>query len=240
MDCNAYVSIMRNTITSNFVLELRQVASLTALEQYLSDKYSWSGPIYTNIDWTAHYVSIKKSSMPQKFIIKFIHGWLLIRNMTHRYHTKYDAKYPSCSHNTVDINHLLRCPTHWEWKTRLFTRLAQYFSHTSTQHALADLLQHSLCQWLLTNGPSFLNTSPQHTKLLTQQAQIGWDKLFHRQFSKQWSTIQFDYISWLRTPPDGYSTQTWLQGIILIIWDHIHKNWISWNEDQHGHNVQSW
>ena len=97
-----------------------------------------------------------------------------------------------------------------------------------------------LCQWLHTNGPSFLNPSPQHTKLLTQQEQIGWNKLIHRQFSKQWSTIQFDYISWLRTPPDGYSAQTWLQGIILIIRDHIHENRISWNEDQHGHDVQSW
>ena len=108
--CNAYVSIVGNTITSNFAPELRQAASLAALEIYLSGKYSWLGLIYTNIDWTAHYTSIKKSSMPHKFIIKFIHRWLPIRNMTHRYHTKYDAKCPSCSHDTEDINPFLWCP----------------------------------------------------------------------------------------------------------------------------------
>ena len=106
------------------------------------------------------------------------------------------------------------------------------------QH-LPDLLQECLWQWLHTNNPAFLNPSPQHTKLLTQQAQIGWDQLFQGRFSKQWSIIQHDYISWLQNPPDGYSTQTWLCSIILIIWEHVHQNWISCNEDQHGHNVQS-
>ena len=33
--CNAYVSIMGNTITLNFMSELQQAASLTALEKYL-------------------------------------------------------------------------------------------------------------------------------------------------------------------------------------------------------------
>ena len=208
--CNAYVSIMGNTITSNFLSELRQAASLAALKKYLSGKYSWPGLIYTNIDWTAHYMSIKKSSMPNKCIIKFIHGWLPIRNMTHRYHTKYDTKCPSCSHGTEDINHFLWCPTCHEWKTSLFTILSQYFSHTSTPPALADLLQECLHQWLPTDSPAFRNPSPQHTKLLTQQAQIRWDQLFHGWFSKQWSTIQHDYISQFRTPPNGYSSQTWL------------------------------
>ena len=177
---NAYVSIMENTIMSNFVSELRQVVSLTALEKYLSDKYSWSALIYNNIDWTAHYTCIKKSSMPHKFII--IHGWLPIRNIAHSYHTKYDAKCPSCSHDTEDIINFLWCPTCQEWKTSLLTRLAQYFSHTSTQPALANLLQECLCQWLHTDIPAFLNPSPQHTKLLTQQSQLGWDQLFRGLF----------------------------------------------------------
>ena len=147
--------------------------------------------------------------------------------MTHRYHTNYEAKCPSCSHNPEDINHFLWCPTHWEWKTSMYARLAQYFTHTSTQPALANLLQECLSQSLHTNSPVFLNPSPQHTKLLTQQAQIGWDQLFHGQFSKQWSIIQHDYISWLQNPPEIYSTQTWLCSSIIIIWEHVHQNWIS-------------
>ena len=83
---------------------------LTVLEKYLLDKCSWSALIFNNIDWTAHYMSIKNSSMPHKFTIKFIHGWLPIRNMTHRYHTKYDSKCPSCSHNPEDINHFCSVP----------------------------------------------------------------------------------------------------------------------------------
>ena len=102
--------------------------------------------------------------------------------MLHRYHTKYEAKCPSCSHNAEDINHFLQCPTHWEWKTSIYDRLVQYFTHMSTQPACSDLLQECLHQWLHTNGPAFLNPSPQHTKLLTQQAQIRWDQLFHRRF----------------------------------------------------------
>ena len=160
-------------------------------------QYNWSTPIYNNIDWTAHYMSIKKSSMPHKFIIKFIHGWLPIGNMTHGYHTKYDAKCPSCLHNPEHINHFLRCPTRREWKTSLFARLVQYFTHMSTQPALADLVQECLRQWLHTDSPAFLNQSPQHTPLLTQQAQIRWDQLFQGWFSKQWSIIQHDYISQL-------------------------------------------
>ena len=141
--------------------------SLTALEKYLLDKYSWSGLIYTNIDGTAHYASIKKSSVPHKFIIKFIRGWLPIGNMTHRYHTKYDAKCPSCSHDTEDINHFLWCPTCCEWKTSLFTKLAQYFSNTSTQPTLADLLQECLRQWLHTNNPAILNPSLEITPVMS-------------------------------------------------------------------------
>ena len=202
------------------------------------DKYSWLELIYNNIDWTAHYASIKKSSMPHKFIIKFIHGWLPIGNMTHRYHTKYNAKCPSCSHNPEDINHFLQCPTCREWKTSLFARLAQFFSHTLTQPALADLLQECLRQWLHTNSPIFLNPSPQHTKLLTQQAQrIKCSKV---SFQSNGKPFNCNYISWRRNLPDGYSAQTWLCGIILIIWEHVHKNWISHNEDQHSHDTQSW
>ena len=131
------MSIMGNTIMSNFALEMRQAASLASLEKYLSDKYNWSAPIYNNINWTAHYTSIKKSSLPHKFIIKFIHGWLPIGNMTHRYHTKYEAKCPSCSHNPEDINHFLQCPTCWEWKTSMYARLAQYFTHMCwTEHTI--------------------------------------------------------------------------------------------------------
>ena len=172
---------------------------MASLEKYLLDKYNWSAPIYNNINWTAHYASIKKSSPPHKFIIKFIHGWLPIRNMMHRFHTKYEAKCPSCSHNPEDINHFLQCPTCQEWKTSMYARLEQYFTHTSTQPALADLLQECLHQWLHTDSPAFLNPSPQHIKLLTQQARIRWDQLFHRWFSKQWSIIQHDYISQLQT-----------------------------------------
>ena len=57
--CNAYVSIKGNTITSNLAMELQHAASSASLEKYLSDKYSWSGIIYHNIDWPAHYTSIK-------------------------------------------------------------------------------------------------------------------------------------------------------------------------------------
>ena len=135
--------------------------------------------------------------MPHKFIIKFIHGWLPIRNMMPRYHNKYDAKCPSCLHNPKDINHFLQYPTHWEWKTSLFARLTQYFTHTSTQPALDDLLQECLCQWLHTDSAAFHNPSPQHTKLLTQQPQIRWDQLFQGRFSRQWSMIQHNYISQL-------------------------------------------
>ena len=147
--------------------ELRHEALSASLEKYLSDKYSWSGIIYHNIDWPAHYASIKKSSVPHKFIVKFIHGWLPIGNMTNRYHPKYDAKCPSCSHDTEDINHFLWCPACCEWKSNMFSRLTQYFSHMSTQPALADLLHECLHQWLYTNCPAFLNPSSQHTKLLT-------------------------------------------------------------------------
>ena len=148
--------------------------------------------------------------MPHKFIVKLIHGWLPIGNMTNRYHPKYDAKCPSSLHDSEDINHFLRCPARHEWKTNMFSRLTQYFSHTSTQPALADLLQECLCQWLYTNRSAFLNLSSQHTKLLMQQAQIGWDQLFCGRFSMQWSVIQHDYISHLSTTPDGYLVQTWL------------------------------
>ena len=177
---------MGKTITSNLAMEFRHAASLTSLVIYLSDKYSWSGYIYTNIDWTAHYASIKKSSVPHKFIVKFIHGWLPIGNMTNRYHSKYDAKCQSCLHDSEAINQFLQCPTHREWKTSMFSGLTQYFSYMSTQPVLADLLQECLRQWLHTDRPVFLNPTSLHTKLLTQQAQIGWDQMFHGRFSKQW------------------------------------------------------
>ena len=91
----------------------------------------------------------------------------------------------------------------------------------STQPVLANLLQECLRQWLHTDGPSFINPSPQHTKLLTQQAQIGWDHLFQGQFSKARSISQHDYIPQLRNPPEGYSTQTWLHGIIWNMYTKI-------------------
>ena len=148
--CNVNVSIMGNTITSNFTLELQQAALLASLEKYFSDKYNWSAPIYNNINWTAHYASIRKSSLPHKFIIEFINGWLPIGNMMHRYQTKYEAKCLSCLHNPEDINHFIQFPTYQEWKRSLYARLTQYFTKTSTQPALADLLQECLRQRLHT------------------------------------------------------------------------------------------
>ena len=78
---------MGNTITSNFASQLQQAASLASLEIYLSDKDNSSAPIYNNINWTAQYMSIETSSLPHKFIIKFIHGWLPINQ-------EHDAQVP--------------------------------------------------------------------------------------------------------------------------------------------------
>jgi hypothetical protein len=87
----------------------------------------------------------------------------------------------------------------------------------------------------LHDQPITLPTIPSHlTTLVYKQTLIGWDQIFLGRFVNEWQDIQDTHLH--NNPPENHqwTGQTWLLGLISLLWKHQHNNWTERNQTLHG------
>ena len=63
---------------------------------------------------------------------------------------------------------------------------------------------------------------------------IGWEQIFYEWFVKTWYTLQDEHVQNSDAKHVKTTGERWLIGLIKIIWNHVHENWESCNEEGHG------
>jgi hypothetical protein len=81
------------------------------------------------------------------------------------------------------------------------------------------------------HGSSYIN-------LIQLQDTIGWDHFLRGKLSKEWASLQQDYI--YRTKPNSkFDRAKWLRQIIKPLILNCHDLWTLRNEERHGHDSAS-
>ena len=68
---------------------------------------------------------------------------------------------------------------------------------------------------------------------LAQQVSIRWEQLFYGQFVKTGCALQDIHVQNSDVKRMKTTGERWLIGLIKIIWNHVHENWESCNEERH-------
>ena len=134
---------------------------------------------FSCINWYTHQQAIKTLSEKQKFLTKYINGWLPLGHLVNCYNHKHPIQCPSCNQPIEDTTHFLRCSTRSQWKTKMITNLCSFLETNNTRPMLGDLQQECLLNWSDDRPLSFHKLHPIYHQMLAHQAAIGWEQMFY-------------------------------------------------------------
>ena len=78
----AQVTMLNGTITSKLQQTICKHIAKLIIKKYIREKYTWMHSQFTNIHWLAHHQSLCSLKMMNKFLTKFLYGWLPIGHLS--------------------------------------------------------------------------------------------------------------------------------------------------------------
>ena len=222
------------TTTTKYRSALCKAASTDTIQHYIQNKNKWTDAEFVSINWVTDGPSVRRFYHKKQFIIKFVHDWLPLGQLTSKYKKHHLLTCLICTHDIEDSDHFLHCHEHPQRKSDMFRALCNYFNKTPTRPFLGDLLIIGLSKWLHNEPIIFSNFSPLYNSLIFHQTRIGWKQLFVGQFVFEWSDLQQDYLVLQCITSKKYSGTSWITGVTQIIWNHVYSNWEAQNADLHG------
>ena len=152
----ASLHLSSGTTTTKYRSALRKAASTDTIKYNIQNKNKWNDAEFASI--------IQPLSMPllpqKRFIIKFIHEWLPLGQLTSKYKKHHLSTFPTCSHAIEDGDHFLCCTEHPQWKSDMLCALHNYFDKTPTKPFLGNLLITGLSKWLHNEQAIFSDSPP--------------------------------------------------------------------------------
>ena len=100
---------------NNMNVHIHQALTSTTIQEYLCNKYSWTVPVFSKINWTAHQLAIAQyQSLQQVTVMKYVHGWLATKKRRWR-----DGEFstPLClvCNEVEDSRHMFCCQYTLTW-----------------------------------------------------------------------------------------------------------------------------
>ena len=137
---------------------------------------------------------MQNSTLPDKFVTKFVHDLLSTGKRVHTYKIYYEHRCPSCFADQEDRRHLLLCndPERKKWKEKLLKDIRETSDRTDVSQEMIELLYNGIRDDL--DGNQLDNRAQYPEKLLPlieEQDRKGWDHLLIGKFSKQWKSMQY-------------------------------------------------
>jgi ribonuclease HI len=227
------------TIASKLKPAVRKHASLPLTRKSMLKSNKWTVSEFDSIAWEAHGTCFRKHYPRKQFFVKYLHDWLPLGKQVSQYKPHYLSKCPSCDHELEDRDHFLRCPERQQWQPEMIEEVKTFATSFPTRPALTRILLDGLRKWLA--DQPFLSTDYplMYQEMIRKQAAAGWNQLFLGRFVKEWIQFQEHSLSTISNRKPNQSGSTWLQGIITIIWKHVHKEWETRNKARHGHDPET-
>lgn len=227
------------TIGSHHIRRIRSAQNKPVLRKHLCDRHGWSRQLFDSIDWEIHGRSIRKHFDKRHFVCKLVQERLPVGHLVHHYGTKYQQQCPSCDHHDETTEHFMGCPGRTEWHIQLLDDLNKYHQQNHTKPELAAILNRGIRCIIHGSAPPNPEDFPDEFQLVDKQYQLGWKHLFQGRFVKEWRCAQNDHLQTVPRRKDHHKGDTWLTGIIAILWTHMQVNWNSRNDDRHGNDKAS-
>lgn len=232
------VHVNNVTVTSKVKRTLRRLAKTPDLVAHIQKKAKWEEGVFNTIDWGSHKSSVQNSTLPDRFVTKFIHDLLPTGRRVHFYKTYFDHRCPSCFSDQEDRRHLLLCddPERKKWKGNLLTDIRETCDRTNVSEEMLELLYNGIRDDL--DDTPLENPAQYPAKLMPlieEQDRIGWDHLLLGRFSKQWKTMQYQSLIERNIAPTRSNSGTgWIKQLTTVIWKHVYKVWLARNLARHG------
>jgi hypothetical protein len=119
----------------------------------------------------------------------------------------------------------------------MIKEVRKFITSFPTRPALTKILVDGLRKWLANQPIHAIQYPQKYRAMIIKQTAAGWNQIFLGGFIKEWIGFDEETLSTITNRKPKQSGSTWLQGIILIIWRHVHKEWETRNKARHGHNA---
>ncbi len=243
----AHLNLPDRTVTSRYSEVLLHEATTKPLLKYIRRKHGWDASTLHSIQWDAHALAIKQTTIPHTHLVKLLHRIL----PTHAQANKFNGgsrTCPLCGSTREDFAHIIRCehPTREQSRNEFLTALRDLHIQTNTSPRLSALMLNGLRQWF--HSPTVDEATvaldschPSLQSLLSHQNQIGWDQLFMGRFCKEWSLQQQQYLANHDGAIDDLRQAglTWQASIIRFCWQRWYTLWKARNQEVHGHDERT-
>ena len=220
----ASLQLPLGTITTKHRSTLCMAAGTDTIQHYIQSKHKWTNAKFASINWIAHGRSVQHFYHKKLLIVKLIHEWLPLGQITSKYKQHHISTCPLCPNDVEDGDHFLRCPACSHWKSDILRALRNYFNQTPTRPFLGELLITGLSKWLHNKPATFSKFPPLYNSLIFRQTRIGWKQLFLGCIVLEWSNLQQDHLVLQNITSKKYSGTSWITGITQIIWYHVYSN----------------
>jgi hypothetical protein len=227
------------TISSKLKQAVRKHASLPITRQAIMKSNKWTLSEFDSIAWEIHGTCFRKHYPKKHFFVKYLHDWLPLGAQISKYKPHYLAKCPSCDHELEDRNHFLRCQERKQWQSKMIEDVRAFATSFPTRPALTRVLLDNMKKWLADQPVVATDYPPMYREMITKQTAAGWNQIFLGRFVKEWIQFQEDSLGTISNRKPKQSGAIWLQGIITIIWQHVHQEWETRNKARHGHDAET-
>jgi len=178
--------------------------------------------------------------------VKYLNHILPVGKVVHRYKPYYSPQCPSCSEPIETQWHMVCCPADDRalWRTETINAVRQRCQLSDTSNVLSHILRFALDRVLSDSGVPIEDLVSQHDEsyraLLEDQALIGWEQLLLGRFSKLWIPTQDAYVEAREDvrPNKINHGESWLRGIVKVIFKQMHVLWLLRNSARHGRDAE--
>jgi hypothetical protein len=239
----AQLVMIGRTVVSRYRKNTSTNRRYHALRTRIQRRTGMTDEAIDSVDWASHRTSIMTYKGSTTFLVKFLHDLLPVGKRVQQYdQEKYTSKCPSCDEEMEDTKHLLLCQDQErkKWQSELRQSVIQHSNKVGSDIELIAILDTALSTFFEQKEFPREEFDPKFTALIESQEAIGWDQVLYGRFSELWCEFQSQHLSDQEIPEtNSNSGQFWIRGIVHIMWEHVHKNWIQRNEAKHGKDAET-
>ena len=188
--CGAQLHLPEGTATHKYKRELWLARTTGPLQQKLMQRNNWTEDTFEDIDWEAYRRALNRHDKHRTSLIKYHHGILPVGKRANQYDNKYPATRPSCIAPLETQEHLHRCPSRHQWRTKCLQDIRTKLIKLDTHPEMVDLFSAGLAAVLQGETSDTIQVPQGMEEIAEAQAAIGWDQILKGRIAMGWSVHQ--------------------------------------------------
>jgi hypothetical protein len=226
------------TVTHHLKQQLKKARYSQPLINRMCRRNGWNQATANSIDWDAHRIALGRQERHRTSLTKYLHGWLPVGHVVHRYDKKYEKECPSC--NSVEeetIGHLHVCPgePREQWRKETLAETKKKLCTLQTPFPIQEIFLNGLHSALYGTPPP-TTRYPHLQGIIATQGAIGWDQLLKGRLSVCWRRNMAEHYR--GSDSKGKDLQ-WSSAMAELMLSQWWKLWTLRNEARHGKDLES-